>query len=194
MPLVQPLQIQVEDVYHHRQVNEVALFGRELTDAEYGHLAGICIDGVVLRVVFDVELGGAPCPLRLHARREDVVSSNLFFQPGVVIMDSIFVGEQQRKTHLGWKIFFHQARTAASFNFVSMRAKALRIPAGDWRGMHDGYYAAARWGFNATLTDGIKAKLPAELAGATSLVDLVETPVAHDFRARREKLLTLSSI
>ena len=70
MPLVQPLQIQVEDVYHHRQVNEVALFGRELTDAEYGHLAGICIDGVVLRVVFDVELGGARARyVSMHAEK-----------------------------------------------------------------------------------------------------------------------------
>ena len=138
MPLVQPLQIQVEDVYHHRQVNEVALFGRELTDAEYGHLAGICIDGVVLRVVFDVELGGAQCPLRLHARREDVVSSNLFFQPGVVIMDSIFVGEQQRKTHLGWKIFFHQAENCCFVQFCEHAHKGAQNPG--WRLAWD-----ARW-------------------------------------------------
>jgi hypothetical protein len=173
MPLVPPANIVFHDPNAPRKVIEVQQFARELQDAEYGQLAGVCVPDATVRVHFDRDFLGTVYPVAIKAKAVGWFSTHLLFNRPVVTFDSIAVEEAKRRGGLAREVFYHQAKAAASFGFTQIKAKALRIREGDPRGMHNGYYAAARWGFNASLTQKVRAALPDSLKDATCLHDLM---------------------
>ena len=175
MPLCQPKSIEFKDRNHRREAIELDQFTRRLGDGDYAALAGVCLDDAEVTVSFEYDLTGTQFPVGIRVRVADWFSTHLFFQRPNVTLHSIYVQEDRRGRGVAREVIFHQAEAAASFGFTSINAKAIRD------NQHDGYSAAARWGFNAPLDQRVKELLAEPLKDATCLNDLMLTKGGQEF-------------
>lgn len=93
----------------------------------------------------------------------------------VIHNDAIMVFPEHQGEGIGRAILGRQVEQAARLGARKILARAERSP------RHVGYHVWPRLGFDAPIPEKLREQLPAELAGARRLSDLMATPAGRDW-------------
>jgi glutaminyl-tRNA synthetase len=160
-----------------RDTIEKEVFGKTVTDTLYAELAGDLAHDAEVIVSFEEEVRseGRVYPIVIRTKGS-LHSAILRLERGVIHCHEMkVVDEKQRQGH-GRRIFTQLARTAADLGFTELRGRLIRFSGSkrpDLEGR--GYYAFARYGFDAPVPDAVRQKLPEALEAAKNLSDLMRT-------------------
>lgn len=161
----------------HRPAVEAAIFGRPATDADYVTLIGSVANKVQLTVTYHSSIASLnrSFPLHLSGRVPGEWSAQLYFDKPLVYYHSLHIDPQLRSQSVGRSLFTLQAQAARTAGFLEIEGWATRNdnPSPLWYA--NGYYAAARWGFDAVIPASVAAGLPAGLQHCLRVSDLMQT-------------------
>lgn len=88
--------------------------------------------------------------------------------------DTLSAEDAQGRGH-GTALFARQVAAAAALGFDVIEAS------GDRAGGKNGYYTLPRWGYDGPIPEKVRAKLPPELAGAETVLDVMATPAGREW-------------
>jgi hypothetical protein len=143
------------------------LFGRALSEREWGRLVGAFDDAII-----DVTVGSSGAKVRVvvHHPYVRAMERSIAIDPTgrtFMVNEQLFV-RPEAPAGLGTRIMAHQVREAARLGVAYIELTAVRGP---WA---NGYYTWPRLGYNAPLPDALAATLPPDLRDARDLEGLFD--------------------
>jgi hypothetical protein len=164
-----------------RKEAEIAVFGKELTEADYVDIAGDLSGDAAIDVAYDegwLYGGGPDARIRVHAKNA-LASTKIRLIPGRFDFSECKVPAIKQKT--GAKILLKLAHAAKNRGFTRITGRGERaVDAQSGKLTSVGFYAFPRLGFDADIPLNTPAR-PAALAPCTRLSHLMATDAGRKF-------------
>jgi GNAT superfamily N-acetyltransferase len=146
------------------------IFGRVLTDQELANLSGIAKGKLYVEVYHDtgeITIRGDTKEYTVH---RSLKRASVFGDELILKANSFYVKKQYQGKGLGADVFGRMVDQAEKSGIDTISTHAARSD------IENGYYTWAKFGYDGPIPDRIRAKLPAALASARQVSDLMITP------------------